>query len=44
MCRLLLGTPVESVARTDAMANPESLDFFVRYAQELGEAQTAEMG
>ena len=44
MCRLLLGTPVESVARTDAMANPESLDFFVRYALELGEAQTAEMG
>ena len=44
MRRLLLGAPLESVARTDGMANPESLAFFVRYAQELGEAQAAEMG
>ncbi|MES2609173.1 MAG: acetoacetate--CoA ligase [Pseudomonadota bacterium] len=37
--KLLLGAPVESVARADAMANPESLAFFVRYAQTLA-AQT----
>lgn len=33
--RLLLGTPVEAVAHPDAMANPHSLDFFVRLATEL---------
>jgi acetoacetyl-CoA synthetase len=33
--RLLLGTPVEKVAHPDAMANPRSLDFFVRLAAEL---------
>jgi acetoacetyl-CoA synthetase len=35
MRKLLLGAPVDSVARTDAMANPESLAFFVSYAQVL---------
>jgi acetoacetyl-CoA synthetase len=33
--RLLLGAPVEKVAHPDAMANPNSLDFFVRLAREL---------
>ncbi len=33
--RLLLGAPVEKVAHPDAMANPHSLDFFVRLAKEL---------
>jgi acetoacetyl-CoA synthetase len=33
--RLLLGSPAEKVAQPDAMANPHSLDFFVRLAGEL---------
>jgi acetoacetyl-CoA synthetase len=30
--RILAGVPVEQAARTDAMANPESLDVFARWA------------
>jgi acetoacetyl-CoA synthetase len=33
--RLLLGSPAAKVAQPDAMANPRSLDFFVRLAGEL---------
>lgn len=33
--RLLLGSPVEKVAHPDAMVNPRSLDFFVRFAAAL---------
>ncbi|HBT32710.1 MAG TPA: acetoacetate--CoA ligase, partial [Pusillimonas sp.] len=33
--RLLLGSPAQKVAHPDAMANPESLDFFIRLAQKL---------
>ena len=33
--RLLLGSPAEKVAHPDAMANPDSLDFFIRLAKEL---------
>lgn len=33
--RLLLGAAVEKVAHPDAMANPRSLDFFVRLSEEL---------
>lgn len=33
--KLLLGAPVDKVASPDAMANPASLDFFVRLAAEL---------
>jgi len=33
--RLLLGTPVDKAAHRDAMANPRSLDFFIRLAAEL---------
>jgi acetoacetyl-CoA synthetase len=29
--QILAGAPVQSVASRDAMANPDSLDFFVRY-------------
>lgn len=39
--RLLLGTPVEKVAHPDAMANPRSLDFFVRLSAELNAAQAS---
>jgi acetoacetyl-CoA synthetase len=31
--KILLGTPVERAANRNAMANPESLDFFVNYAK-----------
>jgi acetoacetyl-CoA synthetase len=31
--RILLGMPAEKAANTSAMANPHSLDFFVRYAR-----------
>jgi acetoacetyl-CoA synthetase len=33
--RLLLGAPAEKVAHADAMANPQSFEFFVRLAKEL---------
>jgi acetoacetyl-CoA synthetase len=33
--KLLLGAAPEKVASADAMANPASLDFFVRLAREL---------
>ncbi len=33
--RLLLGAPAEKVAHPDAMANPGSMAFFIRLAQEL---------
>jgi acetoacetyl-CoA synthetase len=33
--RLLLGSPAAKVAQPDALANPRSLDFFVRLAGEL---------
>ncbi|QIM47810.1 acetoacetate--CoA ligase [Pusillimonas sp. DMV24BSW_D] len=33
--RLLLGSPAQKVAHPDAMANPDSLDFFIRLAQKL---------
>lgn len=36
--KLLLGAPVEKVASPDAMANPESLAFFVALAAELNPA------
>ncbi len=36
--RLLLGTPLDKVAHPDAMANPCSLDFFVRLATQLNAA------
>jgi acetoacetyl-CoA synthetase len=32
--KLLLGAPVDKVASPDAMADPSSLDFFVRLAAE----------
>ena len=31
--KILLGTPIERAANRNAMANPESLDFFVNYAK-----------
>lgn len=34
--RLLLGLPIEKVASPDAMANPDSLSFFVDLARKLG--------
>jgi acetoacetyl-CoA synthetase len=34
--KLLLGKPVEEVANPDAMANPESLETYIRYARERG--------
>lgn len=40
--RLLLGAPREKVASTDAMANPESLEFFVRLAARMNEAGASE--
>lgn len=33
--KLLLGTPVEKVASPDAMSNPQSMAYFVQFAQEL---------
>ncbi|MBC41357.1 MAG: acetoacetate--CoA ligase [Pusillimonas sp.] len=36
--RLLLGSPSQQVAHPDAMANPDSLAFFVRLAQDLARA------
>lgn len=36
--KLLLGTPLSQVANPDAMANPDSLDFYVRFAEERGTA------
>ncbi len=36
--KILTGTPVEKAASPDSMANPESLDFFVGYAREPGNA------
>ncbi len=37
--KLLLGHPLEKVVNRDAMANPASLDWFVRLAQERNSAQ-----
>ena len=34
--RILTGTPPEKAASRDSLADPESLDFFVEYAQTLG--------
>ena len=31
--KILLGVPVEGAANRNAMANPESLEFFVNYAK-----------
>jgi acetoacetyl-CoA synthetase len=31
--KILLGMPLEQAANRNAMANPESLDFFVNYAR-----------
>jgi acetoacetyl-CoA synthetase len=31
--KILLGAPVEQAANRNAMANPDSLDFFVDYAK-----------
>jgi acetoacetyl-CoA synthetase len=39
--RLLLGMPVEKVAHPDAMANPRSLDFFVRLSAAFNAAQAS---
>ncbi|WFU44627.1 acetoacetate--CoA ligase [Bradyrhizobium sp. CB82] len=33
--KLLLGTPAERVASPDSMANPASLEYFVRFAEQL---------
>jgi acetoacetyl-CoA synthetase len=33
--RILTGTPAEKAASRDSLANPESLDFFVEYAERL---------
>jgi acetoacetyl-CoA synthetase len=32
--KILMGTPPEKAASRDAMANPESIDYFIRFAQE----------
>ena len=32
--RILMGVPVEKAANRAAMANVESLDYFIRYARE----------
>ena len=39
--KLLLGAPCDKVASPDAMANPRSMDFFVRLAAELNTTQEA---
>ena len=31
--RILMGVPVEKAANRDAMANPQSLDYFIEYAR-----------
>ncbi|MCQ4323119.1 hypothetical protein [Stutzerimonas stutzeri] len=36
--KLLLGKPLSQVASPDAMANPDSLDFYIRFAEERGTA------
>lgn len=36
--KLLLGKPLSQVANPDAMANPGSLDFYIRFAEERGTA------
>jgi acetoacetyl-CoA synthetase len=33
--RILMGTPVDQAASRDSLANPDSLDVFVRLAVEL---------
>jgi acetoacetyl-CoA synthetase len=33
--KILRGVPAEKAANRNAMANPASLDFFVRYAQQI---------
>lgn len=35
--KILMGIPVEKAANKGAMRNPESLDFFVQYATQLGQ-------
>ena len=37
--KLLLGAEAAKVASPDAMANPASLEFFVRLARELSDSQ-----
>jgi acetoacetyl-CoA synthetase len=32
--KLLLGMPIEKIANRDAMSNPDSLDYFVAFAQQ----------
>jgi len=39
--KLLLGMPVEKIANRDAMSNPDSLDFFIAFAQSRQAAATA---
>ncbi len=36
--KLLLGKPLSEVASPDAMANPDSLDFYLQFARERGTA------
>jgi acetoacetyl-CoA synthetase len=36
--KLLLGMPLAEVANPDAMANPQSLDIYIRFAEERGTA------
>jgi len=36
--KLLLGADVQKVASPDAMANPDSIDFFVRYRAQIPQA------
>ena len=36
--KLLLGKPLSQVASPDAMANPDSLDFYISFANERGTA------
>jgi acetoacetyl-CoA synthetase len=38
--RLLLGTAAEKVASADAMANPKSIGFFLRLAEEMKTSST----
>lgn len=33
--KILMGTPVEKAASKDALSNPDSLDYFIRFAKEL---------
>ena len=40
--KLLLGMHVDQVANRAAMANPESLDWYLEYARHMGSSKVAE--